>query len=147
MIHSLDPVPFTIDNDAHLNLSETQGLLSSDGHALVIEFQLADTVVGIIKTAPREIKIPLAHIQSIRFEKKYLGMAGVITVRARTMHGLQELPDAKLGAVTMKVNRKMWRAAEEFCHAVMEVILRERGSLPADEIDKLEAGKEKDSTG
>jgi hypothetical protein len=137
MIHLLDPVPFTMENEAHMGLSETQGLLSSDGRNLVIEFRVADTVFGLMKTAPKEILIPLADIQSIRFEKKYLGITASIVLRVRNMQVLQALPDAKLGKVTLKVSRRERPAAEEFCLAVHEVIVRLRGARLENEIEGM----------
>lgn len=134
MIHHLDPVPFTIDNEAHLGLSETQGLLSSDGRNLVIEYRMADTIVGLVKTDSKELLIPLADVRSIRFEKKYMGLSCCVTLRTRNQHVLDAMPEAKLGAVVMKVKRGDRQTAEEFCLAVQEVIVRSRNMLLDDEI-------------
>jgi hypothetical protein len=134
MIHLLDPVPFTIENEAHLGLSEAQGLLSSDGRGIVIEFRLADTLFGLVKSSTKEIRIPFTDVQSVRYEKKYLGMVASITIRARNMLALQAIPHAKVGSIQMRISRKDRQNAEELCLALQEAVLRVRNALINDEI-------------
>jgi hypothetical protein len=137
MIQLLDPVPFTMENDTHMGLSETQGLLSSDGRNIIIEFRVADTVLGMMKSDMKVIRIPLGDVQSIAFEKKYFGMSAAVALRIRNMRALQALPDAKLGQVSLTVSRRERARAEEFCLAVQEVILRERNARIEDEISGM----------
>lgn len=128
MIHLLDPVPFTIENDTHLGLSEVQGMLYSDGRNLIIEFRLADTVIGVMKTEAKQLSIPLGDVLSIRYAKRYFGLTAEITLRTRSIRSFAELPDAKLGTIVMKVRRADRGDAEQFCLAVHEQVLRLRGA-------------------
>jgi len=128
MIHLLDPIPFTIENDSHLGLSEVQGMLFSDGSNLIIEFRLADTVIGVMKTEAKQVSIPLSDVLSLRYAKKYFGLVSEITLRTRSIKSFAELPDAKLGTVVMKVRRPDRSDAEQFCLAVHEQVLRLRSA-------------------
>ena len=83
MIEHLDPVPFTIDVEAHMGLSEVQGILSSDGTNLVIEYQTVDTMIGLIKTELKEMSVPMADILMITYERKWFGMIHRIRIRSR----------------------------------------------------------------
>lgn len=142
MLQYLDPVPFTIDNDSHLGLSETQGLLSSDGENLVIEFRIADTIIGMMKTSSKHIKVPLSEIQSIKYEKRNLGFAGAITLRTRSQHVLEALPESRMGMARLLVPRRNRGSAEEFCLAIHDVIVQKRHQLLQDHITRLEQGDE-----
>jgi hypothetical protein len=139
MLQYLDPVPFTIENEAHFGLSETQGILSSDGGSLLIEYRMADTIVGAVKTQSKTVAIPFDEIRSIRMERKFLGMVNRIVIRTRSQVTLDFLPDAKGGMVTLKLNRRDAEPAEGLCLAVQEAVLRQRNLKLGDELDRLES--------
>lgn len=138
MLQHLDPVPFTIENEAHMGLSETQGLLSCDGENLLIEYRTADTIVGALKTPSKRFAIPFDELQSIRCERKFFGMIHRVVIRTRSQQALEALPDAKGGMVTAALKRRDRKIAEEFCLAVHEVVLRRRGLRMSEDLDKLE---------
>lgn len=141
MLQHLDPVPFTIDNDSHLGLSETQGLLSSDGEHLIIEFRIADTVVGVMKTPSKYIRLPFSDIQSITYEKGMLGFFAAIRLSTRSQQLLEKLPESKMGMVRLPVKRRSRDIAEAFCLAIYDAVVRRRGQMLQDDITKLELGE------
>src|SRR5690606_16505268 len=126
MLQYLDPVPFTIDNEPHMGLSETQGLLPWAGGNLVVESRTVDRGLGVMKTASRQIRVPLSGIQSIRYEKRKFGFGGVVPLRVRSQHVLDDIPEAGMGMVRMSINRSDRRAAQEFCLALQEAVIHRR---------------------
>ena len=136
VLRYLEPVPFTIENEASLGLTETQGLLSCDGQHLVIEHRTADTVVGIVKSGSKEIAIPLLEIRSLRFEKKYLGFSNVIVLTALNQRCIDPLMDSKQGRLEMKVRRRDRELAETFCLEVSQAIMRHRNEIIAGELEE-----------
>jgi|GEM_PF-2591120 len=138
MLQYLDPVPFTIDNDSHFGLSETQGLLGCDGAHLVIEYRIADTVIGALKTASTALMLPLGELHSIRYQSRYFGFVHSITLRTRNQRLLERLPESKMGMVTMKVRRQDREIAEAFCMGIREAIARHTGRMLEDELARLE---------
>lgn len=138
MLQYLDPVPFTIDNESHMGLSETQGLLSCDGDNLVVESRIVDTILGVMKTASKQIRVPLSEIQSIRYEKRKFGFGGVVALRVRSQHVLDDIPEAGMGMVRMTIKRSDRRAAQEFCLALQEAVIHRRNLMLQDDILKLE---------
>jgi hypothetical protein len=140
MLQYFDPVPFTIENESHFGLSETQGLLSSDGENLLVEFRIADTIIGAIKTASTTLKVPIADIHSMAYEKKYFGLACAIRLRTRSQQALEGLPESKMGTIRMKVKRCDRDTAFSLCLGVQEAVVRHRGQMLRDGIARLEEG-------
>ena len=137
MLQYLDPVPFTMENEAHFGLSEMQGLLSCDGDSLLIEYRMVDTMVGALKTPSKTVAIPFEQIRSIRVERKLLGMSSRIVISTRSQGALEFFPDAKGGSVTLMLKRRDRDAGESFCLSVQEAVLRQRNLKMGDELDRL----------
>jgi hypothetical protein len=135
MLQYLDPVPFTVDNDAHLGLSETQGLLSCDGRNLVIEYRIADTVIGLVKTSSKELAIPLASIRSIKCRKRFFGFVCSIVIATMSQQVLDELLGSMQGRIELKIRRRDRARAEDFCLEVGQSVLRLRTETIAGELE------------
>jgi hypothetical protein len=136
MLQYLDPVPFTVENEAHLGLTETQGLLSCDGRHLVIEHRTADTVFGLVKSSSREIAIPLGNIRSIRFAKKFMGFGCAITLQTVDQKSLEAFADSMHGRIELKVKRTDRAIAEDFCLEVAQAVIRLRNEKIAGELEE-----------
>lgn len=135
MLKYLEPVPFTVDNEASLGLTETQGLLTSDGANLVIEFRTADTVVGIVKTDSKELAVPLETIRSLRFTSKFMGMSNAVVLSTLNQKILEPLMDSKQGQLEMKIRRRDRAIAENFCLEVGQALMRARNERIAGELE------------
>lgn len=140
MLQYLDPVPFTFENESHLGLSETQGLLTTDGRSLVVEYRIVDTIIGAIKTPSSSLQVPLEDIYSIAYQKRLFGFAGAILLRTRNQKALDTLPDARMGMIRMSVKRGDREIAMAFCLGVQEVIVRKRSQMLLDDLARLEEG-------
>jgi len=140
MLQYLDPVPFTFENESHLGLSETQGMLSTDGRCLVVEYRIVDTIIGAIKTPSSTLQVPLADIYSIAYQKKYFGLTGAILLRTRNQQALEALPDARMGTIRMSIKRGDREIARAFCLEIHEVIVRQRSQMLLDDLARLEQG-------
>jgi hypothetical protein len=140
MIEHLDPVPFTLEIEAHMGLSELQGILCSDGSNLVIEYRTVDTMIGLIRTEVKELSIPLADLLMITYERKWFGMIHRISIRSRRQQVLGDLPESKQGMVTFTIKRRDQKLAEAFCLEAQQLIMRNRNLRLEDELDRKELG-------
>jgi len=125
----LDPVPFTLDVDEHLGLSEVQGLLSASERGLLVEYRIADTVIGALKSAMKVVAIPFEEVASLTFDSRFFGLYNRITLRVRRQEIVADLPGAKLGEARLAIRRRDRRPAEQFCLDAAQVIARRRGEL------------------
>lgn len=138
LLHYLEPVPFTIDNDSHLGLSETRGLLSCDGDNLVIEFQIADTIIGAWKGEMEQIEIPIGDLIRIEFRSRFFGFHNRLTLHSRRQDLLNDVPEAKQGRIVAAVRRGDREAAGDFCIAMSTAIQQLRGERLDIDLGRME---------
>ena len=134
----LDPVPFTIDNDSHLGLSETQGLLMCDGENLVIEFQIADTIIGALKGSMKRTVVPLGEVIRMEYRTRFFGLYNRLILRTRAQSSLTALPEAKQGQLRTIIRRVDRPLAETFAMEINGALGRIRGELMSEDIDRME---------
>ncbi|NRB74804.1 MAG: hypothetical protein HRU46_10645 [Verrucomicrobiales bacterium] len=101
-----------------VNLGETmQGLARSEGmlelhnDALVLQIQSTDTVLEVIKSPVKSIRIPLESIEKATFKKGWFGAR--MELRLTDLKLLSKIPSAREGIVTLKVARRHRVDAEE----------------------------------
>ncbi len=138
LLNYLEPVPFAFDNEAHLGLSETRGLLSCEGRNLVIEFQVADAIFGALKGETKRIEIPLQEVIRVEFRARFFGLYNRLTLVTRNQDLLQMLPEAKQGRIKTTIRRRDRTIAEEFSLEITTAIQRIRGEQMAIDLDRME---------
>jgi hypothetical protein len=112
---TMNAVPFTIELFG--GLGQCDGLLRDEGKQLAMEFQIKDTLAGLIKTNVRQIQIPLKDLVSVTLMKGWLGTSwlGVkLVLQAARMDILQDVPGMNQGRIELSVARKDRDAAERF---------------------------------
>jgi tRNA A-37 threonylcarbamoyl transferase component Bud32 len=90
------------------------GLLRLEGDALHLEWD-AGVVAGWIAQRYREVKIPLAELESVRFEKKW---GGRLRIRARRLMTLADVPGCVSGEARWHVLWSDRAAAEQLAEQV-----------------------------
>lgn len=111
----MNAVPFSIEFFG--GLGRCEGLLQDDGDHVVLEFQNKDTVAGILKSAVRQVRVPLKDLVSVTLTKGWLGTSwlGVtIVLQAARMDTLKDVPGMSQGRIELKVARKNRDVAEKF---------------------------------
>ena len=121
----MNAVPFTIELFG--GLGQCDGLLRDEGKQLAMEFQIKDSLAGLIKTNVRKVQIPLKDLVSVTLTKGWLGSSwlGVkIVLQAARMEIVQDVPGMNQGRVELSVARKDRDLAEQFVsdlHQVEEI--------------------------
>jgi hypothetical protein len=106
----MQSIPFSIPN-VYEGFAETEGLIRFEKDVLILEYQTKDSIVGVLKSGLKEVRIPLSELDSINFEKKLFKTQ--LTVRARKMSTFADIPANKQGEATLRFIRKNRDAAEE----------------------------------
>jgi hypothetical protein len=104
-------VPFAIDGGFQ-GFAETQGILSVDGTDLKLEFQTADNLVGLLKSAMREVRLPLDTIQQVSFRKGWFRRS--VIIRVAEMGRASEIPNFSQGEIVLSIARKHSQIAADF---------------------------------
>ncbi|PKD43617.1 hypothetical protein [Rhodohalobacter barkolensis] len=102
-------IPFRIKN-LNYGLTEAKGLLHIGEDELILEFESQDTVVGLIKSDLKELKISFEDIEEINYKPGWFGAK--IEIVGKSMKVMNELPGADHGTATVYIRRKDKKIAE-----------------------------------
>lgn len=131
----MESIPFTLP-DLYASLAEGNGLLRVEEDSLVLEYQVKDSVIGILKSSLKELRIPLREISSIRFVKKLIKSR--LFIKTHRMNTLAKFPGSEQGELKLYINRKNRKAAEELVSELELRIAEARLNLLDDEMNALE---------
>jgi hypothetical protein len=112
----IDALPFTI-GEIYAGLGECHGLLRDEGEHLTIEFQVQDSIAGVLKSKVRQVQIPLDEIVSLTLTKGWLGTSwlGVkVVIKTSRLETVKGVPGASQGRVELGIGRKDVETAEIF---------------------------------
>jgi hypothetical protein len=112
----IDALPFKI-GEIYAGFGECHGLLRDEGEHLTIEFQVQDSVAGVLKSKIRHVQIPLDEIVSLTLTKGWLGTSwlGVkVAIQTSRLETLKDVPGASQGRIELSIARKDVEAAEMF---------------------------------
>ncbi len=87
------------------------GLLSLDPGELVLEFQMKDSVLGVIKTAPTEVRVPLEQL--VRATLKEGWFSTTLELQARSLRAWGKFPENDMGRIRLSLEKSDREAARE----------------------------------
>ena len=96
-------IPFKI-KDVYEGLAEVDGLLTVEQSCLRIEFQTKDSIVGVLKSDLKEIRIFFEDLQEIQYRKKFFG--DILRIRTGSMASLRDVPKNEAGEITLHINKR-----------------------------------------
>lgn len=102
-------VPFK--TDAHGGFAEVTGLLRIEETSLIVDFEIADAITGILKTNSKVV-IPKEQIADVHYRNGFFG--GKICVLVRDMDVLQDIPWRKGAEFEVAVKRRDRADARHF---------------------------------
>jgi transposase-like protein len=118
LLDSEDQVLFSTADSA--GLSDTQGMVSLEDGKVVIEYQTADAMLGLLKTGIKVIEIPVEGIVSARLEQKLWSTDFVL--QGKSMRSLGNVPGASRGAMRVKIARGSTGAANQLIDQINEAV-------------------------
>jgi hypothetical protein len=105
----MSTVPFTMTT--HNGFAEVNGLLRLEDSALYVDYEIADSITGILKTSVK-VAIPQSQIADADYKNGLIG--GKIRIRVKEMDELRDIP-WRIGAEFMvKVKRRDRDDASQF---------------------------------
>jgi len=111
----MNVVPFYSD-EVYGGLGRCNGLLKDAGDALIIEIQVQDNFVGILKSAVTEIRVPIEDVASLDLTNGWLGSGlGVkFVLQTSKVDILDPIPFASQGRVELGIARRDVDEAKQF---------------------------------
>lgn len=109
-------VPFTIGS-LYAGLGQCHGIVYDEGNYFRFEFQIKDSISGILKTSVKQIRIPVVQIEAVELVKSWLNTSrsGVkIILQATTLDTFKDIPGMSHGKVELSVSAINQPLAEAF---------------------------------
>lgn len=114
---NLDPVPVPfIVPDLYEGLADAHGLLRCEGDTLTLEFEVRDSLMGVVKSGLKTVRVGLDQLVSIEYIRRWWGTR--LVLRARTLEPLQEFPNFSAGTIRLKIARANRDIARKFAGEV-----------------------------
>ncbi len=93
------------------NVGRVEGVARLEDDALVLEFSVADALLGILRSRRREVRIELADVESVEFRRGWF--AGKLRIFTRRISSLEALPWARGSEIKLKCGRRHRLEAQE----------------------------------
>jgi len=92
-------IPFSIS--VYEGLGEAEGLIRFDAESLKLEFEVKDSIVGILKSDLKEICIPLGDLES---RKGWLSTS--LVIQTSSLRTTRRIPGSDQGRMTLAIARR-----------------------------------------
>lgn len=134
----METIPFTLD-EGYGGLAKTDGMMRLESDALVLEFQTKDSIVGLLKSEVKEVRIPFSEIESAHFKKGFHGLTpSHLTFSLRSMKYAGAIPGVEQGALKLPIAKQHREAAARLASTFtlqqsqqqLEQMKRELNELP-----------------
>lgn len=130
MLPTVSRVPVAI-TDLYGGFARATGLLILESGSLILEFQVKDEILGVVKGKPKSFRIPLAALDSVSYAQNIFSAR--IELRVKRLRDLEGIPNAEKGEIRLRVGRKDRKRAKEFVssanYQLSEIRLDEMGNV------------------
>ena len=99
--------------------AEGRGLAKIDSADLTLELVVRDSLVQLLKSGVKEVRIPRSEIDAVSFKRGWFGAK--VRIRVKSMKWLKDLPGCDNGEVTLHVARRDREQAEGFVQMLLRI--------------------------
>lgn len=122
---------FTTD-DAYSGLAKVEGILRAEKNRLILEYQVKDNLIGVIKSSPKELRIPFEELSEVTYKLNWF--VSRFRLHISSMKILGEFPVGKDGVISLRIRRKQKEMAKD----LLSYINLRLSEIRLDRLDRLE---------
>jgi len=89
--------------ETHGGFGELQGILRLDNDRFVLQYQTADSLLGLLRSAPRELVFPIDGLVQARYRSGWFGLAPAIELRMSEFSDVAQLALGEAGRLRLRV--------------------------------------------
>jgi hypothetical protein len=108
-------LPFSIS--MYAGLARADGLLRQEGNALVLEFQIQDRALGMLRSELRELRVPVQDVEQITLKTSWFRPPRLI-VQTETMRISRQVPGSRHGTFELTIEDEHQLAAK---HSISQI--------------------------
>lgn len=107
-------VPFTVE--VYEGLGAAEGLLRLDGDALLLEFEVKDSLIGVLTSGLKQAVVPLNEVDRVTWNEGWIGSR--LIVQTSSLQAVRDVPARRQGQVRLNISRKDREAARRLVSAL-----------------------------
>ena len=120
----MNALPFSIHN-VFGGLGECHGLAKKDGKLLVLEFQIQDSMLNVLKSGVKSLEIPLSDVARITLRRRWLGFSNSLEIQLSRMAFADQIPGMKQGRLVLSLARRDVPAAQALVEGIEQATPKE----------------------
>lgn len=110
MLPSERTLPFKSD-EAYNGFAEVNGMLHVEHDHLLLEFEVKDAFVGMLKSSAKELRIEYPELLGATYQRSWVKSR--LQLKVKRMQVQARFPGAKEGVIELKIKRKYKTVAED----------------------------------
>lgn len=114
-----------------------QGILRFDGRRLVLQFQTADSMFGVLRSAPKEVEFALDSIVDARYSAGWFWLMPNIQLRLSDFRVLAQLPATEAGRAQLSVRWADRRDARRLIDSLATSCTERRYAKLNEQLDQM----------
>ncbi|MCB0636862.1 MAG: hypothetical protein KDC54_09615 [Lewinella sp.] len=103
-------LPFTTEK-AYQGFAAVEGILKVEQERLVLEYQVKDNFIGLLKSGTKNLVIPYHQLSKVIYSRGLF--RSQLQLLINSMHILGEFPASKNGLIILKIKRSFKEIAED----------------------------------
>jgi hypothetical protein len=115
---SVSALRLKVRAEAFQGFADVQGMLVFDGGSLRIDFQTADALLGVLRSGPKQLDIPLSSIDAVRTGAGWFWLMPWIEIEINDFKLMTQLPGAADGSWRLGVRWRDRQALRRFASAL-----------------------------
>ncbi len=123
--------------ETHGGFGEMRGMLHFDGRRLLLQYQTADSVFGLLRSQPREIEFSLDTLVDARYSAGWFWLRPNIQLRLSDFHTVAQLPSTEAGHVQLSVRWSDRRDARRLIENLAMICAERRYLRLNEEINQM----------
>lgn len=109
------------------HLAKADGLVRLEGSSLVLEFQVQDRALGLLRSDLKELRIPVQDIEQIQLKTGWFRRPRLL-VQTETMRVSRQIPGSEHGSFELVLKNQHLLAAKHFLSQVEQAKSKIRSS-------------------
>lgn len=123
-------LPFSIA-DTHAGFARAQGLMRMEAETLVVEFEIKESLLGVLSFGRKEVRIPIRDVDSATLKKSWWGTT--LILQFNRLEPVTQLPKVNRGRCHFSIARPDRAIAASFAPALQLQIADSQLSALANE--------------
>lgn len=125
--------------ETHGGFGELQGMLLFDGHRLILQYQTADSMFGVLRSGPKQIEIALETLVDARYSAGFCWLAPNVQLRLSDFSAMAQVPAIDAGRLKLGVRWSDRRDARRLVESLSAVCAERRFASLNAELDRMTA--------